>query len=320
LHENQFSYMKSIFSIILALSIGIISCDKRTETLLPKESSITNNKIQGTLLSTDSADKLVIIVAGSGPTDRNGNNPLGVISDAYKQLADSLILADIATFRYDKRGVGASAAALVDQSKTSFNDLVTDVVDWVRFFQNQSKWKSIYIVGHSEGSLMGILAAQQVQVNGLISLAGAGQNIEHIVLQQSKNNGATTLQLNEIAAKFDTLKQNLPIKYVPDYLKSLFHPDIQLYIKTWNAYQPSEELKKLDFPISIINGTTDAQVDIAEAELLHKAKPSASLFLINNMTHTLKIGDNKVGNNTYTNPKLPLAPELIKNMKNFLKK
>jgi uncharacterized protein len=296
-----------------------ISCDKKIDAPTLKATIVTNNKIEGTLLSTNSSEKLVIIVAGSGPTDRNGNNPLGVNSDTYKQLADSLVTSNIATFRYDKRGIGASAAALTDQSKLSFDDLVTDVADWVRFFQKDTRWKNIYIMGHSEGSLLGILAAQKTKINGFISLAGAGQNAEKIILKQSANNGATALQLNEIVSKFDTLRQNLPIKHVPDYLISLFHPDIQLYVKTWNSYNPSDELKKIDCKTMIVNGTNDIQVDTNEASLLQKAKSSASFFLIKDMTHTLKISTNTGLNETYSDPKIPLSSELVRELRFFLK-
>ncbi len=308
-------------TIVLGIVLLFLAACKEPPTppvVLPTSEQISNNKIVGTLLSTSTADQLVIIVAGSGPTDRNGNNTSGLNTDMYKQLADSLIASNIATFRYDKRGISASAAAVTNPSLVTIDDFAADVTNWVNLFQKNTKWKSIYIIGHSEGSLLGILAAQKTKITGFVSLAGAGQNISQIILKQNEVAGASKAQLEEIKSKFDSLQKGFTLKYVPDYLNSLFHPDIQLLIKSWDAYHPSTELKKITCKVAIFQGTNDAQIAVSEAQLLRNAQPNANFALLKDMTHTLKIGDNTYNNTTYTDSKIPLSKELVREIRNFL--
>ena len=68
--------------------------------------------LEGTLLDAGKGAPVVLIVPGSGPTDRDGNNPIGVTSAPYRLLAEALGAKGVSTVRIDKRGLGGSKAAV----------------------------------------------------------------------------------------------------------------------------------------------------------------------------------------------------------------
>ena len=91
------------FKLFLTLCLISIYTYSQEPTYTPKDITI-NAFIDGTLLIPTDIEKpnLAIIVAGSGPTDRNGNQNL-LKNNSLKKLAEGLSKEGIATFRYDKR-------------------------------------------------------------------------------------------------------------------------------------------------------------------------------------------------------------------------
>ena len=140
-------------------------------------------KLYGTLTIPDGVKKVpvVLIIAGSGPTDRDGNNAMGARTNAYRMLADSLQLAGIASLRYDKRGVGASMEGMKEESAMRFNDMVNDAVAFIKALKADSRFSDVIVMGHSEGSLVGMIAAEKEKISKYISVAGAGQPIAPIL-------------------------------------------------------------------------------------------------------------------------------------------
>ncbi|MDQ6826997.1 MAG: alpha/beta hydrolase, partial [Candidatus Eremiobacteraeota bacterium] len=148
----------------------------------PVEKNVSVTVTGGTLAGTvtvpqgDGSFPVALIISGSGPTDRNGNGPLAQ-TDAYKLLAQGLAAHGIATLRYDKRTIGASKFPSLSESDLRFEDFVNDAVTFVDFLHKDSHFTSITILGHSEGSLIGMLAAQRdAIVSSYVSLEGAGMN------------------------------------------------------------------------------------------------------------------------------------------------
>lgn len=280
---------------------------------------ITGGVLEGSLISQPSKNKLAIIIAGSGPTDRNGNNPLNVKANSYKMLAEELNKEKIASIRYDKRGIGKSKLQAKDESKTLFTDFVNDAVALYKYAKDSLGYKQVYFIGHSEGSLIGMLASIETKAQGYISISGAGRSIDEIIEQQIENQPEEVKQMvHEI---FVSLKAGKEVDDVPQALYTLFRPSIQPYMISWIKFNPSEEIKKLTQPILLINGTCDIQVKASEAELLNKANPSSKLVIIKKMTHALKdTGDdcNDAGMKTYTDPTLPLNTELVDSIIKFI--
>ncbi len=261
---------------------------------------------------------IALIIPGSGNTDRNGNNPK-LKMNIYKILADSLARHGIATLRYDKRGIGKSAVKNLDESKLTFDTYVDDAISWIKWIKKQNKFSEIVIIGHSQGSLIGILAAEKEPVNKLISLEGAGRPIDTILKEQ------LTSQPNFIKKYafpiIDSLKQGKTVNNVPRILYALFRPSVQPFLISWMRYNPAKEIAKLDIPILIIQGTTDIQVSLTDAKILAKANPKAKLIIIKGMNHILrKAPANRVENiKTYTKPDLPIMTQAIKSIVQFIK-
>ena len=289
-----------------------------------KEIAINVNngtRLYGTLLSKNNSQKLAIIIAGSGPTDRDGNNPLGVAANSYKMIADELDKQNIATFRYDKRGIGKSVIENMNESDLVFDDYIKDAEKIFDYMKDSLGFKNIYFIGHSEGSLIGIMASQHTPVKGLISISGAGRPIDEILTEQLSANPKFFQMKNEVASIFSELKNGKKPDSIPAALESIFRPSIQPYMISWLKYSPAVEIKKLNCPVLILQGSCDAQIKVEDAENLNSACKKSTLDIIPLMTHTLKnagAGCKDENNRTYTDASLPLAKELVNDMVNFM--
>lgn len=283
--------------------------------------SVNGGKIYGTLLipKDKKSYPIVLIIAGSGPTDRNGNSTLGESSNMYLMLADSLAEHGIASFRYDKRYIGQSADFLPSAiANISFDDYVSDAADILRFLKQDPHGTQIIIAGHSEGSLIGMIAAQTTSVDAYISLSGAGEDIGKILeWQLDKQAGINKDSLKYI---LDQIREGKIVEDIPASLQMYFVPYLQHYLYTEMKYDPANEIKRLHIPVLIVNGTTDLQVNVKQAELLHQAKPDAELAIIPGMNHVLKDApENRMENlATYNEPGLPLNDTLVQKIVQFI--
>ncbi|GAB5564367.1 MAG: alpha/beta hydrolase [Winogradskyella sp.] len=308
--------MKNFLSILIALfSVHTVIAQEITY----KETEVSISKhIDGTLLIPNDVEKpnLVIIIAGSGPTDRNGNQNF-MKNDALKKLAESLTAKSIATFRYDKRIIKQILNRDIDKDLL-FDDFVSDAKAVVTYFTESEKFSKIYIAGHSQGSLVGMLASEK-DVDGFISLAGAGQNIGDVIVEQVAK---MSLQLGEEAQKVvDKLKSGEKTTDFPQALASVFNADIQDFMINWMSYEPTEIIHELKIPILIINGTKDLQVSENEANLLKEANENAQLNIIENMNHVLfEIDGGDLENSkSYNESSREISALLIENIVSFIK-
>jgi pimeloyl-ACP methyl ester carboxylesterase len=260
---------------------------------------------------------IVLIIAGSGPTDRNGNQGTVTQSNVYKMIADSLVKKGIATVRYDKRGVGESTAALRKESDLSFEDGINDAAGFVQMLKSDNRFSKVIVLGHSEGSLVGMVAALRAQADGYISVAGAGERIDLVIEKQIKAQSPALVAKTKIL--FDSLGNGYSVQPEADLL-FLFRPSVQPYIKSWLKFDPQQDIKKLKMPVLIIQGTTDMQVSVENAKWLKAADPKAKLVLIEQMNHVLKQSGMDANENsaTYNNPTLALKSELVMSIENFV--
>ena len=277
-----------------------------------------NNLIDGTLLTPKEIEKpnLVIIIGGSGPTDRNGNQTF-FKNNSLKKLAESLSSNNIATYRYDKRIVKQIKQGNIDQN-IMFDDFVSDAISVLNHFKENQSFNHIFILGHSQGSLVGMLAAEG-RADGFISLAGVSQSIDNIVIEQIAK---TYPSLSKDAERvFSYLRIGEKTDNYPTELASVFNKDIQSFMMNWMQYNPQEEIKKLKMPVLIINGTKDLQVEPKEAQRLNEAVPGSSLNIIENMNHVLVTieGDNLENSKSYNESFRKISPELIEVILRFVK-
>jgi len=276
-----------------------------------------NRHIDGTLLTPDGIEQppLVIFIAGSGPTDRNGNQAL-MKNNMLKKLAESLSERGIATFRYDKRVVKQLRTRNLDKN-IRFDDFVTDAKSVINHFK--STYSNLIVAGHSQGSLVGLLALD-AGANGFISLAGAANSIDQIILEQiSKSAPFFTADTKRV---LDLLKSGQTTTDFPPALSSIFNLDLQPFMSNWMQYNPKDLIKKLEIPVLIINGTKDLQVAITEAQQLKEAKEEAQLEIIENMNHLLfEInGDDLVNSKSYNDNSYVVMPQVIEIITAFITK
>jgi len=307
--------MKYIYLFIITIiTTSVFSQEKKVSN----QEIEVNSLIKGTLFLPEneiSKTKLIILIAGSGPTNRNGNQ-VGTQNNSLKFLAEGLTQNGFAVFSYDKRIFAQMIAKTLDEKTLSFEDFINDAKDVVTYFKSQKKYSKIIIAGHSEGSLIGMVAAKD-NVDAYVSLAGAGRTADEVITEQVVQNSPA---LKEAVEKdFALLKEGKTFENKNQILYSLFRESVQPYMISWIKYHPQNEIKKLSIPILIINGTKDIQVPPSDAELLHTANPKSELKIIENMNHIfkeIKMDDDNI--KSYSDPKLPVIPELIHVMTQFI--
>jgi len=264
---------------------------------------------------------LVLIIAGSGPTDRDGNSSLNSgKNNSLKMLAEGLTRQGVATVRYDKRGIAASAETGLEESKVTFDTFVDDAVAWIQDLKRDSRFSPIGVIGHSEGSLIGMVAARRAGVQAFVSIAGSGQPIYGTLLNQLKTRMPAVVE--EAGSIINSLRQGKRVTQVSTELQSLFRPSVQPFLISMFRYDPAAEIGRLHIPVLIVNGSRDLQTDMTQAKLLASAMPDANLCIIDRMNHVLKDApaDQQGNIATYYNPKLPLANGLLKAVWNFLER
>ena len=300
--------MKPIICLLFLVITGLSFSQKGITTA--KDINVSPY-IDGTILLPDGVEnpKLAIIIAGSGPTDRNGNQQM-ISTNSLKYLAEGLSENGIATFRYDKRIIKQMKDRTLTEESIRFDDFIEDAISVVDYFKRSKAFSNIYIIGHSQGSLVGMIAAHG-RVDGFISIAGAGQEIDDVIVDQLDKQ-APGLKDNARQAFEDMRANGLAVNYSPG-LASIFRKSIQPFMLTWMRFDPKIEIAKLDIPVLIINGEKDLQVQVSEAEKLKAAKPDAQYEIIAGMNHILKKidGDDIENSKSYNEPKRPVIREVI---------
>jgi len=301
------------FILLFFISLEAFSQEKNYDSL---QVSI-DPEVQGTLLSPKGENQppLAILIAGSGPTDRDGNQAL-FKNNSLKYLAEGLAQKGIATFRYDKRVIAQINNATVQEEKMTFEDEVNDALLVVNHFKD--KYKKIILIGHYEGALIGLLVAQKVVVSKFVSISGAGNSSATLIEEQIGKNAP---QLKEESQKIiSQLRKGELVENISPYLAPVFRKSVQPYLISWFKYEPTKEIAKLQIPILIVQGTNYLQVEDKEAQLLKEAQPKAQLLLIEGMNHVLKkvktLEENQL---SYLNPDLPISGELVEGIASFIK-
>ncbi|WP_410881120.1 alpha/beta hydrolase [Myroides sp. DW712] len=298
-----------LFTLLTAL-VGM------AQTPSIKEIAIDPQLLGDLYTTTPQNENLVIIVPGSGPTNRNGNSYIGLKGDSYKMLASALALQNIAVFTYDKRIIAQLKANQIKEEEGRFEDGVTDLALIVAYFAPQ--YSRITLVGHSEGALVAnLLANKSAKVTKFVSLQGPGTTADQLiyeqVMQQLPALGPKVAEINA------SLKKGQTVENIPSMLQALYRPSVQPYLISWIQYDPRVEIAKIKQPVLIIDGDKDLQVPIKQGDLLSQANPKAKRVTLKNMNHVLKQIDKEEDNmKSYGAPSFPLHPELVPTLVSFI--
>lgn len=306
--------MRRIKYIVLAILILTLKLNAQNY----KENNISiNDNIYGSIVEPKSRSNsnLVIFIGGSGPIDRDGNQSF-MKCDMFKKLAYSLSEKGISSFRYDKRVVTQIRKGKLDK-KITFDDFVSDAIAIIDFFE--SKYNSIVIAGHSQGSLVGLLSIKE-GVSGFISLSGAGRTIDMVIEDQISK--TAPMLLEDTKNIFKILRSGKITEDFPLPLYSLFNIEIQPFIISWMQYDPKKIIAKIPIPSLIINGDSDLQVDEKEAKLLYNSAQNSEILIVKNMNHVLVEieGDELKNVKSYNNPDLKISELVIEKMVEFIER
>ena len=302
-------------STLLCFLVATIFTLAQEETIVLETST---GNIEGTLLLPSKRNiPLVLIIAGSGPTDRDGNSG-SLKNNSLKMLAQGLYNNNIASFRFDKRGIAKSAKAMISEEDLRPEHYIRDVQQWYLLLKNDSRFSSVIILGHSEGSLIGMIASQDVFPEKFISLAGPGVSMQATLKRQLADQPPYVLSMS--LPIIEELEKGKTVDSVPPLINSLFRPSVQPYLISSFKYDPAVEISKVKCPVLIIQGTTDIQIQVEDAKKLAGSNSNSELVIIEGMNHILKEADaNRFLNlRTYGDPNLELKQGLIKSITSFI--
>ena len=316
----------ALAAIAVALSfvgVGVgLSEKSHNKGINAVESEISAGALKGTFMSVRKHDPVVLIVPGSGPTDRNGNNPLGVKANTYRLLAEALAERGISTVRIDKRGMFASVGA-GDGNAVSIPIYAADYHAWIDAIREQTGAKCVWLLGHSEGALMVSAAAEgRADVCGLILVSGAGRPVLDVMREQLRASPAFAGVLPEAFHAIDELKagRHVDPAGMSPAIAQLFAPRVQDFMMSAYAADPVAILRQARKRTLILQGSTDMQTSLEDARLLN-AVPHSRLVILDGVNHVLKEApaDRAANLATYTNPDLPISDKVARAIANFVK-
>jgi len=282
--------------------------------------------LAGTLLDPGKDAPAILIIPGSGPTDRDGNNPLGVKGGVYRQLAEALAAKGVATLRIDKRGMFGSKGAIADANDVTIAAYAADAHAWVDMLRKRTGRSCVWLLGHSEGALVALQAAQDsAGICGLILVSGAGRPLGEVIRAQLRANPANAPLLPQGKAALDQLEagQRVPAATLPAPLQSLFNERVQGYLIDMFRHDPAKLIAAVKLPVLIVQGDRDIQISVADAELLKAVQPAATLKLMPGINHVLKpvASEDRAANvATYGNADLAISPVVPETIAAFVRR
>lgn len=324
--------IKSIHLAALALPLLVTMAsaaepDELHATIVRMETEVTldrNGTLSGTLVTPGSGKLAALIIAGSGPTDRNGNGP-GIHPNTYKMLAEALAAQGIATLRFDKRGTMHSAMALGSEKDLRIQTYADDARAWAEELRSLTHVECVWLIGHSEGGLIAEMIAQDnPHICGVVLVSAAGRKAADL-LRDQLNNAPVPVPDALKKTAFDyiaTLEKGQLIDDPSPSFQVLFRASVQPYLISWMAQDPVALLANLKQPVLILQGDNDIQIKVdLDAKKLSAARPDAKLVVLPGVNHVLKIAptERKANADTYRNPVLPLAPGIADAIARFVK-
>jgi len=281
--------------------------------------------LKGTMLAPEKAKgPAVLIIPGSGPTDRDGNNPLGIKGAPYRLLAEGLAAKGIASVRIDKRGMFGSRRAIADPNAVTIADYAADVHNWIKVVRNETGASCVWVAGHSEGGLVALASSRSPDdICGLILLAAPGRPVAEVLREQVKANLGNTPLLGQALSGIGSLEKgrHVDARGMHPALLELFRPEIQDFLISMMAADPARLAADFHKPVLIMQGRRDIQVSVSDAEHLKQAAPHAKLVLLPDASHILKTVSSTSQAATmvaYAKPNLPLAPGVVDEIAEFI--
>ena len=296
----------------------------------PRETAVTikgpAGPLAGTLTNAGRGAPVVVMIPGSGPTDRDGNNPLGVTAGSYRLLAAALGMKGVSTIRIDKRGMFGSKAAIPDANAVSIADYAADAHGWAAEAARRTGNRCAWLLGHSEGGLVALQAAEDPRdLCGVVLVSSPGTPLAETMKAQFRANPANAPILAPAIAAIDALRvgRRVDPATLPAPLPMIFPAAVQGFMIDLFAHDPAALAAKVTLPVLIVQGERDLQVPVGDAQALAKANSRATLVLLPGVNHVLKaVASDDRGANlaTYADASLPIAPGVADAVAGFVKR
>ena len=305
--------MGTVLAIVLAAMVGSSAVPASVDVEAPGP----RGPLRGTLTDEAAVRRaVVLILPGSGPTDRDGNSPLGILAAPYRLLAEGLAARGVATVRIDKRGMFGSAGAVPDANAVTIGDYVDDVRSWIGAIRERTGARCVWLLGHSEGGLVALatVARSNADICGLVLVATPGRPPGDVLKAQLAGNPANAPLLAAGNHAIDELAagHRVDAATLPASLQPLFPARVQGFLQSEFALDPVKLLGGLRTArVHIVQGARDLQVSVQDAHQLAEADPAATLLVLPDVNHVLKVveTDGQAANAaTYARSDLPLAP------------
>ena len=305
--------MKKIGLIIGLLLVTLFSFAQSKQEV---EIVVAKDTLRGVLeLPAANVKRVLLLLPGSGPTDRDGNNSQ-MKSNAYLQLSEELQKGGVGVLRMDKRGIGKSVVKNFSERSLLFQTFVIDAIEWTNWLN--SLGYEVFVAGHSEGSTIGILVAQKTKIKGFISIAGPGRSAGEILQEQIGNQPK---EIQEMALPIlSKLRNGTQVADVHPFMMALFRPSIQPYLISWMGVDPAEEISKLEIPVLVLQGDRDLQVRVEDAKILANRSQNSKLKVFKSVNHVLKkTGKDRESNmKSYSDPNHRIDPAIAQEILKWL--
>lgn len=316
--------IRGLAAALLAASHGAIAAPN-SPTGVEVEAAAPEGPLKGTLLDAGKGAPIAVIIPGSGPTDRDGNNPMGVKAAYLKMLAEGLAAQGISTIRIDKRGMYGSKGAMAPGSDTKIADYVADIGHWVATARAKTGAKCVWLIGHSEGGMVALATAQmQKDLCGVVLAASLGRKMTLVMREQFAKNPGNAPLMPQITAVLDSIEAGKvgDTSAMHPALAPVFSPTNQRYLIDTGAYDPGKLIATINIPAMIVQGGRDLQTTMDDANAMKAGQPAAMLKVFPEMNHVLKNAPADPAANfaTYSDPDLPLTPALVDAIAGFIKR
>jgi len=318
--------MRTLIAALATAAVASAAMAQPTPPIASTEISADGpgGTLKGTWRSPGGPNRPVMLfIPGSGPTDRDGNNPLGVAGIPYGKLMNALAREGIITVAVDKRGQFGSAGAAFGPEGPTIAAYAADMKAWIRQIRSETAAPCVWLSGHSEGVLVALVTAQDAEgVCGLVLISGPGRRLSDVIREQIKSNPANPPEVvtqAETALSALERGQKIDVSGFHPALQPLFNPGVQGFLISLFAYDPVDLLKAYKGPVLLVHGTTDIQISNADAWRLADARADLSLVVLDGMNHVMRRAPADRVANAATYADAPVFPGLAANIASFIK-
>lgn len=310
----------SFFVTVLLLTVVNVSGQMYPEEVNHVLQTSVDDYLYGSMVIPpgDSASTVVLLISDGGVIDRDGNTRT-YRNNCLQKLAYTLAAFNIASLRYDKRGVAASRISS-SSSPILFDDYVRDAGEWINLLRRDGRFRHIVVLGHGQGGLIAMAALSKpgTKADGLILVNCDSHSYDDVI--KDRYSKQSFLVKDVVYSIVDSLKNGYDVDFVPVFLSSTLAPARQNFVRSLMSYDPLELLHSMKMPSLIIGGETDIEVSSENAVRLSGANKRSKYVVVSGMNHVMKdcyTMDRDFQVLTYANPAKPLNRSLVEILVSF---